>query len=189
MFVDFNSAERAVHYPENRALYVGLKKRVWYIILLVLLATVGIAWLQYALWGLPPDPSLNYVESAGHGSGFPWWARLSHWVNFFFLVTIIRSGLSILADHPRLYWNNGCAPGTEWVRFTPLKVPADKVWTAKEDARYLHPVLGLPGYRHTVGLARCWHFIAVPFFLLTEEYSAPLCHITYHRGKRLWWEK
>ncbi|MDB5276427.1 MAG: molybdopterin-dependent oxidoreductase [Ferruginibacter sp.] len=83
-----------------------------------------------------------------------------------FLVLIIRSGLSILVDHPRLYWNNGCKPGTDWIRFTPLKQPKDKSRTAKEDARYISPVLGLPGYRHTIGIARSWHFITVPFFML-----------------------
>ena len=98
--------------------------------------------------------------------GFPMWLNLSHWVNFFFLILIIRSGLSILVDHPRLYWNNGCTPGTDWIRFTPLKKPKDKSWTAKEDARYISPVLGLPGYRHTIGIARAWHFLTVPFFVL-----------------------
>ena len=57
-------------------------------------------------------------------------------------------------------------PEKEWIRFTPLNVPKDKVWTAKEDARYISPVLGLPGYRHTIGIARVWHFLTVSFFLL-----------------------
>ncbi|SER44174.1 molybdopterin-dependent oxidoreductase [Pedobacter rhizosphaerae] len=166
MIPSFSTAERTVHYPSDRRLFIGLKKQIWYIILILILATVGIAWLQYLIWGLPTDPMLNQASVPTRGIGFPWWLRLSHWVNFFFLVTIIRSGLSILADHPRLYWNNGCTPGSEWARFTPLNIPVGKVWTAKEDARYISPVLGLPGYRHTVGLARCWHFINIPFFLL-----------------------
>ena len=116
--------------------------------------------------------------------GFPGWLCLSHWVNFFFLILIIRSGLSILADHPRLYWNNGCAPRSEWIRFTPIKVPDDRVWTAKEDARYLNPVAGLPGYRHSVGLARCWHFITVPFFLLNGVIFIALLFFT-DQWKRL----
>jgi thiosulfate reductase cytochrome b subunit len=40
------------------------------------------------------------------------------------------------------------------------------MWTAKEDARYISPIAGLPGYRHTIGIARVWHFLTVPFFLL-----------------------
>jgi DMSO/TMAO reductase YedYZ molybdopterin-dependent catalytic subunit/thiosulfate reductase cytochrome b subunit len=140
---------------------------MFYIAGVLLLITVGIAWLQYLVWGLPADPSASLPAiTAADPQGFPWWLCLSHWINFFFLIIIIRSGLSILADHPRLYWNNNCTPDSEWIRFTPLNVLHDKVLTAKDDARYLSPVIGLPGYRHTVGLARSWHFINVPFFLL-----------------------
>jgi len=184
MFVHFNESEMAVHYPSDRRGYIGLKKQVWYVIAIVLLATVGLAWLQYLTGGLPNDPSLKLVDTPSDPIGFPWWLRLSHWVNFFFLITIIRSGLSILADHPRLYWNNGCSPGSEWLRFTPLQIPQNKVWTAKEDARYLSPILGLPGYRHTVGLARSWHFINVPFFLLNGVIFIILLFIT-DQWKRL----
>jgi thiosulfate reductase cytochrome b subunit len=87
-------------------------------------------------------------------------------VNFFFLMLLARSGLSILMDHPRLYWNRNCTPKTEWIRFTPLEVPLDRIWTAKEDARYISPLLALPGYRHTIGMARSWHFLSVCVFLL-----------------------
>jgi hypothetical protein len=80
---------------------------------------------------------------------------------------LIRSGLSILMDHLRLSFNDGCTPGTEWIRFTPLKVPTDRIWTAKDDNRYISPLFGLPGYCHTVGVARCWHFINVYGFVLT----------------------
>jgi methionine sulfoxide reductase catalytic subunit len=80
---------------------------------------------------------------------------------------LIRSGLSILFDHPRLYFNDGCTPGSEWIRFTPLKVPRDRLWTAKVDARYISPVVGTPGYRHSIGVARVWHFINVHGFIIT----------------------
>ncbi|KIA95823.1 hypothetical protein OC25_04535 [Pedobacter kyungheensis] len=166
MIPNFSAAEQAVHYPADRRTFIGLKPQVWYVLAILLIATMGVAWLQYLIWGLPADPGLIPVPKEKLAIGFPWWLRLSHWVNFFFLITIIRSGLSILADHPRLYFNNSCTPGSEWAKFTPLNIPEGKVWTAKEDARYISPVLGLPGYRHTVGLARCWHFINVPFFLL-----------------------
>jgi DMSO/TMAO reductase YedYZ molybdopterin-dependent catalytic subunit/thiosulfate reductase cytochrome b subunit len=39
------------------------------------------------------------------------------------------------------------------------------VWTAKQDARYLTPWIGLPGGRHTVGMARHWHFLSVLFWV------------------------
>jgi DMSO/TMAO reductase YedYZ molybdopterin-dependent catalytic subunit/thiosulfate reductase cytochrome b subunit len=93
--------------------------------------------------------------------------RYCHFFNLLFVMMLIRSGLSILADHPRLYFNDGCAPGSEWIRFTPLKVPSDRVWTAKDDARYISPLIGTPGYRHTVGIARVWHFIDVHGFIVT----------------------
>jgi DMSO/TMAO reductase YedYZ molybdopterin-dependent catalytic subunit/thiosulfate reductase cytochrome b subunit len=166
-------------------MFIGIKPYMLVIFFTLLLATVGVAWLQYLFFGLPPDPSIAIVGiTATSPKGFPGWLCLSHWVNFFFLILIIRSGLSILADHPRLYWNNGCAPDSEWIRFTPVKVPDDRVWTAKEDARYLNPIAGLPGYRHSVGLARCWHFITVPFFLLNGAVFIALLFFT-NQWKRL----
>ena len=57
--------------------------------------------------------------------------RYCHFFNFFFVMLLIRSGLSILVDHPRLYFNDGCTPGSEWIRFTPLRVPRDRLWTQK----------------------------------------------------------
>ena len=92
-------------------------------------------------------------------SGFPWWLRLQHFLNMFFMLFIIRAGIQILADHPRLYWKRDSTPGTEWFRFQ-HEVPADRIWTAKDDAVTLPQWLGIPGLRHTIGLARWWHFSA-----------------------------
>jgi methionine sulfoxide reductase catalytic subunit len=185
MFTSFSTAERAVRFPEDRRMFMRIKPYMLVIFFALLLATVGVAWLQYLFFGLPSDPSSIIVGIAATSpKGFPGWLCLSHWVNFFFLILIIRSGLSILADHPRLYWNNGCAPDSEWIRFTPVKVPDDRVWTAKEDARYLNPIAGLPGYRHSVGLARCWHFMTVPFFLLNGAVFIALLFFT-NQWKRL----
>ncbi|WP_276481433.1 molybdopterin-dependent oxidoreductase [Paraflavitalea pollutisoli] len=181
MFTSFTPSERKVHYPDDRRVYIGLKRPIWYVLAALLLVTLGTAWVQYLCWGLPPDPAATLSPAGSTATpGFPGWARFAHWANFFFLVIIIRSGLSILADHPRLYWNNGCTPHSEWIRFTPVKVPDDKVWTAKEDAWYISPVLGLPGYRHTVGIARSWHFLQVPFFLLNGAIFITLLFITDH---------
>jgi DMSO/TMAO reductase YedYZ molybdopterin-dependent catalytic subunit/thiosulfate reductase cytochrome b subunit len=80
------------------------------------------------------------------------------------MVLLVRGGLSILMDHPRLYWNVHCTPGSEWFRLTPVAVPTDRVWTAKDDARFISPWLALPGGRHTVGLARHWHFLCALFW-------------------------
>ncbi|MGH9534451.1 MAG: molybdopterin-dependent oxidoreductase [Terriglobales bacterium] len=89
--------------------------------------------------------------------GFPGWLRWQHLLNLFFLVFIIRAGIQILADHPRLYWNRNSTPGTEWFRFQ-TAVPRDRYWTAKDDSVTLPGWLGIPGLRHSVGLARWWHF-------------------------------
>ncbi len=37
-------------------------------------------------------------------------------------------------------------------------MPTGRVWTAKDDAVTLPGWLGIPGLRHTIGLARWWHF-------------------------------
>lgn len=125
------------------------------------------AYLQWAVWGLPVLPAITAapLDSAKGPQGFPAWLRLTHYVNFFFLILLIRSGLQILMDHPRLYWNVHCTPGSEWLRLTPIEVPKDRLWTAKDDSRYLSPWIGLPGYRHTIGMARHWHFFSVPFWV------------------------
>lgn len=98
-------------------------------------------------------------------SGFPWWLRLQHFLNMFFMLFIMRAGLQILADHPRLYWKRDSTPGTEWFRFQ-SDVPKDRVWTAKDDAVTLPTWLGIPGLRHTLGLARWWHFSVNLLWLL-----------------------
>lgn len=167
MIGHLSKAEQAVLYPKDRKLTMVIKPYMWIIFGAIILVPTGAAWIEYLFYGLPPDPSAALVSLPSQATaGFPSWARISHWVNFLFLSLIIRSGLSILVDHPRLYFNNGCSPESEWVRFTPVKVPKDRLWTAKEDARYISPLLGLPGYRHSIGLARVWHFLTVPFFII-----------------------
>jgi sulfoxide reductase catalytic subunit YedY len=90
-------------------------------------------------------------------AGFPPWLRLLHFLNLFLMVFIVRAGVQILADHPRLYWKRDCTPGTEWFRFQ-KPVPKGRIWTAKDDAVTLPGWLGIPGIRHSIGLARWWHF-------------------------------
>jgi len=124
------------------------------------LLLIAAAYLQWGLVGLPAIPAL-----ADGVAGFPAWLRVTHYINFLFLTLLIRSGLQILMDHPRLYTNVHCTPGTEWLRLTPIEVPTDRLWTAKDDSRHLSPWIGLPGYRHTVGMARHWHFLSVLFWV------------------------
>ncbi|HPU39154.1 MAG TPA: molybdopterin-dependent oxidoreductase [Microthrixaceae bacterium] len=110
-----------------------------------------------------PGTSADYVPDVT--DGFPWWLRWQHFFNLLFMMFIIRAGLQILADHPRLYFRSGCEPGTEWLRMRG-PVPPDRqdprnptaAWTAKDDSVALPRWLGLPGFRHSIGLARWWHF-------------------------------
>jgi sulfoxide reductase catalytic subunit YedY len=141
---------------------------------------VAAAWIEASIWGLPyisPVPQILPNNFAGP-HGFPVWVRYCHFFNFLFVMMLIRSGFSILADHPRLYFNNHCTPGSEWIKFTPVVVPHDRIWTAKDDARYVTPWLATPGYRHTIGIARVWHFINVHGFILTGLIFAILLFAT-----------
>jgi DMSO/TMAO reductase YedYZ molybdopterin-dependent catalytic subunit/thiosulfate reductase cytochrome b subunit len=81
-------------------------------------------------------------------------------------------------DHPRLYWNVHCTPRSEWIRLTPVQVPLDRLYTAKDDARYLTPWLGLPGGRHTLGLARHWHFVSGLFWVVNGAVYVSLLFVT-----------
>lgn len=47
-------------------------------------------------------------------------------------------------------------PGKEWLRMQ-KPVPADPLWTAKQDSLTLPRHFGVPGLRHSIGLARWWH--------------------------------
>jgi methionine sulfoxide reductase catalytic subunit len=167
--IAFDAPHRAVHYPDDRRFRIWIRPSALAVIFVLILIPLVLAWVQHALFGLPHiTPTPASVEGALSGPhGFPAWIRWCHYFNLFFLFMLIRSGLAILMDHPRLYFNDHCTPGSEWIRFTPLRVPTDRLWTAKDDARYISPMVALPGYRHTVGVARSWHFINVYGFVLT----------------------
>jgi DMSO/TMAO reductase YedYZ molybdopterin-dependent catalytic subunit/thiosulfate reductase cytochrome b subunit len=94
--------------------------------------------------------------SARQGAGLPIWVDVQHFFNLFLMVFIIRSGLQILSDHPRLYWTRHSTPGRDWFRIQ-KPVPTDPLWTAKQDSISLPGQVGLPGIRHSIGLARWWH--------------------------------
>ena len=132
-----------------------------------LVVLVVAAYAQWAVVGLPALPSnpTAYSSAAGTPEGLPPGLQITHNVTLLLVVPLARGGLQILVDPPRLYWNVHCTPGTEWARFTPIEVPRDRVWTAKDDARPLSPWIGLPGYRHTIGMARHWHFLGVLFWV------------------------
>jgi len=173
-----------VHFPEDRRRGLAIKPIYVFIGLTAALAPVILAWAQYLLVGLPEVSPTPRFDPAVDPQGFPAWIRLAHFVNIFFLVLLTRSGLSILADHPRLYWSNHCTPGTDWIRFTPITVPTDRVWMAKDDCRYVSPWIGLPGYRHTIGIGRHWHFLSAFFWLANGLIFVALLFAT-NQWKRL----
>ena len=102
------------------------------------------------------NPGVVDSGSAPRGAALPVWVAVQHFFNLFLLVFIIRSGVQIFSDHPRLYWTRHSTPGRDWLRFQ-RPVPADPLWTAKQDSISLPGQLGLPGLRHSIGLARWWH--------------------------------
>jgi hypothetical protein len=61
------------------------------------------------------------------------WVDVTHFLNLLLMMFIIRSGIQILADHPRLYWTRHSTPGKDWFRFQ-RPVPEDPLWTAKQDS-------------------------------------------------------
>jgi hypothetical protein len=93
-------------------MHVRLKTLVLLVSPLLLL--VAVAYIQWGTVGLPPVPfSLALTaDTATRPDGFPAWLRIAHYINLLFLVLLIRSGLQILMDHPRLYGNVHCACGS-----------------------------------------------------------------------------
>jgi len=134
---------------------------LWSIPIIVVLLIIGVAIAQQLR--TMPDVQAFIARYPGDTSsptvstGFPLWLRIQHFFNLFFMMFIIRAGIQILADHPRLYWRRDSTPGSEWFRFQ-HDVPQDRIWTSKDDSVTLPKWFGIPGVRHTVGLARWWHF-------------------------------
>lgn len=162
-------------YPAQRGIVpefrIGAR---WYSVLWLIpvafagaVAVFGIAWEIYDLPAVQAFIAKypGYVITKTTYQGFPLWLRLQHFFNLFLLLFIMRSGIQILADHPRLYVDNNCTPGKEWFRFQ-KPVPLDRLWTARDDAVSLPGWFGLPGLRHSIGLARWWHFLCNLFWLL-----------------------
>ncbi len=97
---------------------------------------------------------------------FPLWLRIAHFLNIIFMTLLMRSGLQILADHPRLYWNDDCTPGSEWIKFGKKVMPKNELWTSIDEAEYINPILGITGGTHNLGSARRWHFFTAILFIV-----------------------
>jgi len=98
---------------------------------------------------------------------FPLWLRATHFFNFLLLSLLVRSGLEILSAHPRLYWNDHCTPGSEWLKFTKKQIPQNQLWTASDDEISFPSAIALPGHENNLGPGRHWHFLADFAWLLT----------------------
>jgi sulfoxide reductase catalytic subunit YedY len=96
--------------------------------------------------------------------GFPAWIRVTHWINFLLMGFVIRAGIQILAAYPRLYWNDHCIPGAEWIKFTKRKIDTKQAWIAREQEEDWSPLIAQPG--NSLGLGRHWHFVAIGFWVL-----------------------
>jgi methionine sulfoxide reductase catalytic subunit len=107
---------------------------------------------------LTPSVSISY--------GFPLWVRLTHFFNILFITLLIRSGLEILSAHPKLYWNDNCLPGTEWLKFTRKQMPRDHLWTAMDEEEPFSPWIALPGHDN-LGMGRHWHFFTIVGWVVT----------------------
>lgn len=157
-----------------KMLTIRLGKRwfniLWLIPIAIVILLVGVAICQW----LRTIPAVEgwIQENPGTGAfqppvetGFPLWVRIQHLLNLTLMLFIIRAGLQILADHPRLQVDSGSYPGKEFIRMNGpvppermVQEPPEQAWTAKDDAVSLPGWLGIPGQRHSIGLARWWHF-------------------------------
>jgi hypothetical protein len=108
---------------------------------------------------------------------YPLWLRATHFFNFLLLSLLIRSGLEILSAHPRLYWNDHCVPGSEWLKLTKKKRPDDRLWTASDEETSFPSGIALPGHEN-LGLGRHWHFLADFSWLLTGLIYVAMLFIT-----------
>lgn len=102
--IPFDAAHNAVHYQPDRRFRIWISPAVTVILVLIVFIPLILAWEQNALFGLPHIPVMSeFNEGMPSGShGFPAWIRWSHFFNMLFLFMLIRSGLSILMDHPRV---------------------------------------------------------------------------------------
>ena len=49
---------------------------------------------------------------------YPLFVRVAHVFNILFISLMMRSGMEILSSFPKLYLNDHCRPGSEWLRLS-----------------------------------------------------------------------
>ena len=106
--ISFDAAHAAVHYPPDRRFRIWIRPSFLIAAAVLVAVPVLAAWIEFLLVGLPHIPPVPqiYPNNFAGPHGFPLWVRYCHFFNFLFVMMLIRSGLSILVDHPRLYFNN-----------------------------------------------------------------------------------
>ena len=110
--------------------------------------------------------------------GFPLGVRLTHWFNVLFLTLLARSGLAILAAHPKLYWNMHARPGSAWLNLLGRKLPTDRMWCSTDEEATWPGWMVLPS-GEGLGLGRYWHFLdafcwlVVGLFYLLVLFTSP----------------
>lgn len=114
------------------------------------------------------DPSVNIA---------PLFVRLTHWFNVLFLTLLVRSGLAILAAHPKLYWNIHSKPGSEWLRFTRKKMPEDRMWCSTDEEESWPGWIALPG-GESLGLGRYWHFLNAVCWMICGAFYVALLFLS-----------
>jgi DMSO/TMAO reductase YedYZ molybdopterin-dependent catalytic subunit/thiosulfate reductase cytochrome b subunit len=108
---------------------------------------------------------------------FPIWLRASHFLTIVFISFLVRSGLEILSACPRLYLNDDCRPGSEWLTLSRRQLPRSGLWTSTDMEDKWPSWLALPGSSH-IGLGRHWHFVAVIGWILTGVVYVALLFLT-----------
>ncbi|WP_226043180.1 molybdopterin-dependent oxidoreductase [Natrinema sp. DC36] len=100
------------------------------------------------------------------GLEYPWWLRITHWFNFFFIILLFRSGYEILMSHPKLYWSDDAEPSDAWLRvgdeerdtdFDKEIIDGEDLWAAEDEIDPPSALISLPG-RDAIGMGRHWHF-------------------------------
>lgn len=89
-----------------------------------------------------------------------------HLINLLCLLLLIRSGVQILSDHPKLYWTDDTKVDNYWLHFGKKKMPTDRLWTSRDEAEDPGK-LALPGGNHNLGSARHWHLTTALVWVVT----------------------
>lgn len=91
---------------------------------------------------------------------------IAHGINLFCLLILIRSGIQILFDHPKLYWTDNTKADNHWLRFGKKIMPKNELWTSLDESED-PPKFALPGGNHNLGSGRHWHFSAAIIWTAT----------------------